>query len=82
MDDDNDIRTSAIFTQVNYSPMNGLKLVAGVRLEQQQKYQISIHQGLFSKPYPYKENTISYYHDLVEIIPRFAAIYNFDKNKV
>jgi len=72
--------TQAIFTQANYQVLDPLKLVVGLRLEQVEPYGLYTHQASGTPDYRYAAG--EYQDDGLEIIPRFAAIYDFRKNQV
>lgn len=78
--DGDNIETRAIYTQVNYTPFESLRLVAGIRLEQTPKY------GLQSIRYygtnPPNEVTRPYDRKKIDFIPRFAAIYYLNKKNI
>ena len=77
---DDNIETRAFYTQVNYTPIAKLKLVAGIRLEQSPKY------GLFSsRTYGTNPSSIVtgvYDREKIEVIPRFAAIFYLNKKNI
>jgi len=77
---DSNITTRAVFTQLNYKLSEKLKLVAGVRLEQMQKWS---YEGVFLGG---AANQVSvggtYDKEDVEFIPRVAVIYYLSENHI
>jgi outer membrane receptor for ferrienterochelin and colicin len=80
--DDEEIKIGAIFSQVGYSPFSSLKLIAGVRLEQMQDYDLKISNADTSIGTPALVTKYNYSQDDVEVIPRFAAIYSLNDNNI
>ncbi|MBA3012067.1 MAG: TonB-dependent receptor [Proteobacteria bacterium] len=77
---DESIDTAAVFGQARYSPLDDLKLIAGVRFEQMKPYRL---RGERSRGTPYYESVTGVYDkDDIESIPRLAAIYNFNPRHV
>ncbi|NIM14258.1 MAG: TonB-dependent receptor plug domain-containing protein [Candidatus Aminicenantes bacterium] len=50
LSEEDDIITRALFTQITYSPIDSLRLVAGVRLEQTPKYELGITRTVGTEP--------------------------------
>ena len=78
--DDDDIVTRAIFTQIDFIPTKRIKFVAGIRFEQSPPYKLQKIQSIgtstiITPPAKFDKSEI-------EIIPRLAAIYYFNKNNV
>ena len=71
------IDTYALFTQLNYNPFKKVKLVAGLRLEQMQKY--SYEQINYLDTLKFED---TYDYDKIEVIPRLAIIYSINKNNI
>ncbi len=73
------IVTRSIYSQIQYTPLEKLRLVAGLRLEQSPAYQIE-------KTQTNQTTTIHQYgrydKDNIEMIPRFAAIYYINQKNV
>jgi len=65
---DEEINTYAFFTQANYALNDHLKLVAGIRAEQLQKYELKLVAD------PVNSKSV-YDQDDIQMILRFAAIY-------
>ncbi|MDM8565728.1 TonB-dependent receptor [Candidatus Halobeggiatoa sp. HSG11] len=78
---DDNVNTTAIFTQVNYDLLDNLKIVAGLRGEQVEKYEVGWSQGP-SENLEYTEIKGKYEQGDIEIIPRFAAIYSLNENNI
>lgn len=70
--EDDNILTSALFTQLNYIPSEKLRLVAGVRVQKTPKYSITNKYGI--ETVVHSEGVYDY--DEAYIIPRIAAIYS------
>jgi len=74
------LNTNALFTQINYKPLDDLTIVAGLRAEWQEDYTVIIYddnvdinnQNVLSRNYSYDD--ISY-------TPQLAGIYNIKKNQ-
>ncbi len=78
--DNNYIVTQSLFTQVTYSPLDRLRLTAGIRLEQTPKYKLeSIHQ-VGANPPDYVSGI--YNRDKIEFIPRLAAIFYLNDHNI
>jgi len=76
--EDDNIDTRAVYTQVNYSPFDSLRLVAGLRLEQTPAYKL----GRIQKISGFKPVMGIYNHDDIEVIPRLAAIFYLDEKNI
>lgn len=70
----------AVFFQANYRPWEKVRLVTGLRLEQQLGYEIHYDRNPGSAAS--SRTTGSYDEDKVEVIPSFATIYSFDDTNV
>ena len=92
MDDEYNVDTRAIFTQLNITPVKNLKIVGGVRFEQMPKYKLGSTQtylfdSIDTTGTPVIEEIFTrteadYKADEIEIIPRFAAIYALNERNV
>ncbi|KPA09964.1 TonB-dependent receptor plug protein [Candidatus Magnetomorum sp. HK-1] len=75
-----DIDLLAFFAQADYKPMAKLRLIAGFRLEQLHKYNISRIKN------PGRDNSTQNYHtyeeDDIDFIPRLAAIFSLNERNV
>lgn len=80
LSDDDDIVTQAFFTQVDYSPLKNLKLVAGIRFEQSPKYQLEKFQAIGSEIVIRANETFD--QSKIEVIPRFAAILSINESNI
>jgi outer membrane receptor protein involved in Fe transport len=80
LSEDDDIITRALFTQITYSPIESLRLVAGVRLEQTPKYELGITRAVGTEP-AFKDIGV-YDEEKVEIIPRLAAIFYLNDDNI
>lgn len=72
--------TRAAFGQINYNVTDNLRIVAGLRAEEQPNYTVG-HITSFGYP----EYTFELYDtdlDEMQVIPRFAAIYSLNDNNV
>jgi outer membrane receptor protein involved in Fe transport len=78
--DGSNIVTRAFFTQVNCKPFRALNLVAGVRLEQMPRYDLSAILAGGTENFQSVSGT--YDRDKIEVIPRFAAIYSLNDNHI
>lgn len=80
VDENDGLKTNAVFTQVNYKPLGNLTIVGGLRAEWQEDYRIFIYddnidinnQNVLSRTFDYGD--ISY-------IPQLAGIYDIDYNQ-
>jgi len=79
--EDEEIQTRALFIQVNYTPWDPLKVVAGIRLEQMMKHTIfnNTHYGYADEVYYDGTDEDG---DEISVIPRLAAIYNLNDNHI
>jgi len=75
------VNTRAIFTQINYDLLDNLKIVAGLRGEQVEKYSLAWSQGP-AENMEYTEIKGVYDKDDIEVIPRFAAICTLNENNI
>jgi outer membrane receptor for ferrienterochelin and colicin len=75
-----DIVTRALYSQITYSPVKSLRLVAGVRLEQSPKYGLVSNQTVGGN-LPIV-NSGTYSRDNIEFIPRLAALLYLNENNV
>ncbi|NIM14255.1 MAG: TonB-dependent receptor [Candidatus Aminicenantes bacterium] len=78
--ENDDIVTRAVFTQITYSPIDSLRLVAGVRLEQTPKYELESTRTIGTEP-TVKVSGI-YDEEKIEIIPRLAAIFYLNDDNI
>jgi outer membrane receptor for ferrienterochelin and colicins len=78
--EDDEIVTRAFFTQATYSPIDSLRLVAGVRFEQSPQYELQKFQAIGTDP-PEKLSEV-FKQDEIEIIPRLAAIYYLNDQNI
>jgi len=80
-----DIITRALFSQLNYR-ISKLKIVAGIRLDQQLDYSICYISNNGQKDANNKrieEKRNGYFNeDSIELIPRLAAIYDLNENHI
>ncbi|MBF0118959.1 MAG: TonB-dependent receptor plug domain-containing protein [Desulfobacterales bacterium] len=74
------INNWAFFLQTDYSPIENLKFVAGVRFDQLLPYDILHINNPGQSNYSIIKG--SYEQDEIEIIPRFATIYNFNEKNI
>lgn len=74
LSDGDSIDTRAIYAQVNYCPVDNLRIIAGARLEQMPKYGLEAILG-GGTIYFQKVSNI-YDQDEVEFIPRLAILYS------
>ena len=74
------IMTRALFSQLNFSPFEKLKLVAGVRFEQVPSYKI-ISQSVYQTDEPVTNEGV-YDRERIETIPRLAIIYYLNKHNI
>lgn len=78
--DSDNIVTQSLFAQVTYSPIDSLRLTAGLRLEQTPKYKLeSIHT--IGKEQPIHLSGI-YNQDKIDFIPRLAVIYYLNTQNI
>lgn len=82
LDSETPIINRAAYVQANYHPFPKLKLVAGLRADQVQEY--SILTILYGSSGLNQQARIehSYSEDNVQLIPRFAAIYEFNARNI
>jgi outer membrane cobalamin receptor len=78
--EDNPFYQSAVFTQIDYAPLNKLRLVAGLRLESVASTEENVYwfPGLENE---YVEN-FQYEKPDISVIPRFAMVYDFDRKNI
>ncbi|MBU1101158.1 MAG: TonB-dependent receptor [Bacteroidetes bacterium] len=91
IDEPGGIQTHALYSQINYSILDNLEIVGGIRLERSPDYAIKSRHTFLSETtdptqsaYEVITNDVEgVYHDgRVEIIPRIAAIYEMDNNNI
>ena len=82
IDDDDNITTRAIFSQLEFRPHDKFKVVCGIRLEQMPEYTITYeHANLDSEDYTFTEIRKNYSGDKIYAVPRLAAILSiYQKN--
>jgi len=76
------IITRGIFTQIKYKPFKSLILVGGVRFEQMPEYELRRVDATDSLGVPPLIKIGKYSKEKIDIIPRFAAIYNLSDKHV
>ncbi|MDM8523887.1 TonB-dependent receptor [Desulfococcaceae bacterium HSG8] len=81
LDNGDNINTRAIFTQINYDLLDNLKIVAGLRGEQVEKYSVAWSQGP-AEDMEYTEIKGTYDKDDIEVIPRFATICTLNDSNI
>ncbi len=74
------IITRALFTQFTYTPIDSLRLVAGIRLEQSPQYKLGSTQTVGDQLI--SERNAVYDRDKLELIPRLAALYYLNDRNV
>jgi len=82
LSDDSEQVTRAIFSQANFTPVNRLKIVAGLRLEKMPDYTIAHSLAPSEAMKPASVSQIEYSYHEWEAIPRLAALYNLNKNNI
>jgi outer membrane receptor protein involved in Fe transport len=85
--DDSRIENMAPYLQLQYSPVENIKLVAGARLEYASDYAFTIRSAFdttlnSSTYYTYTYKTYTYTPVKMEFIPRLAVIYSMNDNNV
>ncbi|UCH94611.1 MAG: outer membrane beta-barrel protein [Candidatus Aminicenantes bacterium] len=78
--DGDEIVTRALFTQINYTPFDSLRLVAGIRLEQSPEYGLGATHTVGDQLI-FKRSAI-YDRDKIEFIPRLAALYYLNDRNI
>ncbi|MFC1853619.1 TonB-dependent receptor [candidate division CSSED10-310 bacterium] len=79
---DDDIMINAFFTQLNYKPLDALKVVAGVRLEQMPAYSLYKIDPDPNDETKFIKSKGVYDEDEIEVIPRLALIYSVTENNI
>lgn len=79
-----DLGTGAGFTQFTYSPINNLKIVAGIRLEKSKAFtrNYQLYGGSTDPNFLPEIGTMHYNETDLIIIPRVAAVYTFNDNHI
>lgn len=82
--DDNSVATYAFYSQVNYRPLDRLKLVAGLRTENMPEYDMNILAAPTAPAAltPAEVWTVNYVHDEWDLIPRLAALYTINSDHI
>jgi outer membrane receptor for Fe3+-dicitrate len=87
LDNPGGITNLAPYLQVQYSPMENLKLIAGLRMQYSPDYSFSIRYAydtaVFKDPY-FTNHYIHYKYkpDKFELVPRLALIYSFNDENI
>ncbi len=83
LDEEDTITTRAFYTQAKYRMLDNLIWVAGIRLEQQLKFDASYQMNASTPGEEFSRNRRTFNEDEdVAVIPRFAAIYSLNDRNV
>lgn len=76
----NELKTNALFTQVNYKPLDDLTIVAGLRAEWPEDYSVIIYDNNIDIN---NQNVLTrkYTYDDISYTPQLAGIYDIRKNQ-
>ena len=80
VDEQDGLKTNALFTQVNYKARDNLTLVAGLRAEWQEDYSITVYNDNIDIN---NQNaaTRKFSYDDIQYIPQLAGIYDISKHQ-